>query len=85
MVVTHWHMITYDLAKEKLQSMGIVYQDIKEAVVKNGKPVNLWDGHCNNIQSSLNLDPTLEDMRCWQEDYIEEDLMCVIKAEASGI
>ena len=90
----------YTISARKLWSMGISIKDVKSAIEKRGKPVNLRAGH--RVQkksfwdeldgSSLSEEGTFDEspkvfvcVKYPQVDLLEEDLMCVIKAAASGI
>ena len=79
---------------------GILIKYVKSAIEKRGKPVNLRAGHRVQEKSfwdkldgsSLSEEGTIDEspniflcVKYPQVDLLEEDLMCVIKAAASGI
>jgi len=90
----------YTLSARKLWSMGISIKDVKSAIEKKGKYVNLRAGHRvqkksfwddldgSSLSEEGTIDESLKVFLCVkypQVDLLEEDLMCVIKAAASGI
>jgi hypothetical protein len=90
----------YTLSSRKLWSMVISIKDVQSAIEKRGKPVNLRAGHHVQNKyfwdeldgSSLSEEGTIDEapklcvcVKYPQVDLLEEDLMCVIKADSSGI